>query len=238
MINLNIEIFTSAAGDMELAKYKFLAALNRTVESLHRSRLYPSFEELIDLVNGLNYLISSKTYLDASARRKIIEYNDFGEPETDTDSVYPQDNITKSLFDFIDWSMPKLNEALNEARAIYDFVNSNMKLEEVGICPLYENEGYFILPDPVKKTINIYRFKFSNIISAEIPLTAVKTILLETKANPKNEMKPERIKLELLEKYRDLPNPATFNVVTELDFPYDETILPVAKHKLVKLIAA
>lgn len=236
MINLNIDIFTSAAGDLELAKYKFLAALKRDLELLHKSRLYPSFEELIELVNSLNYLMGNKSYLD-SLNSSNNDYSDEQE-EFEDEIEEPQKETAGLVFDFIDWAMPKLNEALNEARAIYDFVNSNMKLEEIGICPIYENEGYIILPDHEKSIINIYRFKLSNILASEIPFTSVNTTLIETRDNSRKDIKPERLKLELLNKYRDLPNPATFNVVTELEFPFYETILPVAKHKLVRLIAA
>ena len=31
-----------------------------------------------------------------------------------------------------------------------------------------------------------------------------------------------------------MPNPATFLMDTELDFPFDTTILPVAKRKLMR----
>jgi hypothetical protein len=44
---------------------------------------------------------------------------------------------------------------------------------------------------------------------------------------------PESIKLNLLALYHDLPNPATYVCETDLDFPYNETILPVAKRKLM-----
>ena len=40
--------------------------------------------------------------------------------------------------------------------------------------------------------------------------------------------------LELIEANRDLPNPATYLFETDLDFPFNETILPVAKRKFLR----
>jgi hypothetical protein len=38
----------------------------------------------------------------------------------------------------------------------------------------------------------------------------------------------------LIAEHRELPNPATYLCQTELDFPFQETILPVAKRKLLR----
>ena len=45
---------------------------------------------------------------------------------------------------------------------------------------------------------------------------------------------PEDLKLTLMEHHKEMPNPATFLMDTDLDFPFDETILPVAKRKLMR----
>lgn len=49
---------------------------------------------------------------------------------------------------------------------------------------------------------------------------------------------PEKIKEELIKERNDLQNPATFFLDTELDFPFTETIMPVAKRKMISHIAA
>jgi hypothetical protein len=40
----------------------------------------------------------------------------------------------------------------------------------------------------------------------------------------------------LIKNYKDLPNPATYLVVSEMDLPMEFTFLPVAKMKLSKMI--
>jgi len=48
----------------------------------------------------------------------------------------------------------------------------------------------------------------------------------------------ENLKSELIKNRSDLPNPAVYSIETELSFPVEETLLPIAKRSLVKFISA
>jgi hypothetical protein len=48
---------------------------------------------------------------------------------------------------------------------------------------------------------------------------------------------PESVKLSLIRKYRNLPNPAVYFVQSDITFPLEPTLLPVAKRSLVKYIS-
>jgi len=94
------------------------------------------------------------------------------------------------------------------------------------------------VPDHKQKEIHVIRFQLSNIINSDIPFKTLKTSLVESHEEKKITSAPESIKLELIKKYPDLPNPATYKVSTELDMPFNETILPVAKRKMMRQLAA
>ena len=47
----------------------------------------------------------------------------------------------------------------------------------------------------------------------------------------------ENIKSELIKIRSELPNPAVYSIETELKFPVEETLLPVAKRRLVRYIS-
>jgi hypothetical protein len=47
----------------------------------------------------------------------------------------------------------------------------------------------------------------------------------------------ENIKYELIKNRGSLPNPAVYSIETELNFPVEETLLPIAKRSLVKFIS-
>ena len=61
----------------------------------------------------------------------------------------------------------------------------------------------------------------------------LKTKTLETIEFDTLHKTPESLKLELMERYHDLPNPAMYMCETDLDFPYEPTILPIAKRKFM-----
>lgn len=48
----------------------------------------------------------------------------------------------------------------------------------------------------------------------------------------------EHIKLELIRNRIELSNPAVYSIETELTFPVEETLLPVAKRSLVRFISS
>jgi hypothetical protein len=47
----------------------------------------------------------------------------------------------------------------------------------------------------------------------------------------------ESIKADLIRHRNELPNPAVYAVEIDLSFPYNETLLPIAKRSLVKYIS-
>jgi hypothetical protein len=46
----------------------------------------------------------------------------------------------------------------------------------------------------------------------------------------------ENIKLDLVKRYKHLPNPATYLVESKYVLPLEETLLPIAKKKVVEVM--
>jgi len=239
MENLTIDVFISSAEDAELSEYRVLAALKNYREQLHKNKLYPIFGELIELSNELNNLLNQRENyrgllskkivgIDLESQSLIYEYN--------TEEI--SDDKLSKIFDFIEWALPKIKEVIEEGTAIYDFVESNMDIKEIGILPLYKDEGYFFVPSHAEKATYIYKFLLSNIVTSNVPFKSLKTHLLEFIKEETTVIPPETIKLNLIKKYPELPNPATYNLETDIDFPFNETVLPIAKRKLMRYLAA
>ena len=238
MKKLSLETLINAAEDPELSRYKILAALKDHLSHLHKNRLYPPFAELISAKKLIDELVKSKQKMNETFPKKIRKF-DIKNKKT----VYEQKNYTDSelnrMFDFIDWMMPKLKEALLEGKSIFDFVDENLNVTEVGIVSLYKREGYFIVPDNKLKRLNVYRFEMSLFEGGEEPIRILKTNLINSYEKEKYTTKSyEEIKLEMIKNFPEMPNPITFRVETELDFPFNETILPIAKRKLIQKLAA
>ncbi len=234
---LNLSNFIKAADDVELSKYRVLAILRGYSESLHRNKLYPALAELISIKNELELLIEQMSLFDSEFILNL-NFAEFSENFDSDQNLEFKDKDLDIVADFIRWALPEIKNSIIEGKAIFDFVDENIELNEIGIMPIYKDEGYFMIPDIKNDLMKTYRFEMSLFSTQENPLRTLKTKLVDLislKAPESNS--PLDLKHSLLEKYPDLPNPATYCFDTTLDFPFVDTILPVAKRKLVRRLA-
>lgn len=238
MRKLTIDTFISAINDNELSQYYVLGSLQNYYQQLHRNRLYPALTELFELVKLLGDIVSRKSQLE-----KMFPQKSDNTVITESVGLAAKDTLMESdidkVFDFINWAYPKVTDALNEGKAIYSFVKQNLKLEEIGILPLYKNEGYFIINNPGEALVHVYRYEIPFIsldknTSSAMKVTNIKTLQISELSSSSFSL----IKIDLLKEFTDLPNPATYYFETDLDFPFEDTILPIAKRRLLKKLAA
>ncbi len=235
---LSLSTFIKAAEDIELSKYRVLAILKKYTSALHKNKLYPALAELISIKNELELLVEQMSLFDAEFVLNL-NFSDFTE---DDDSLWEPSEYNETdlqrVFEFITWALPEIKTAIEEGKAIFDFVDENIEISEVGVMPLYKNEGYFFLSDIKNQLLKVYRFEMTLFSTEENPLRTLKSKLVDLiNLNAPEAQSTHDLKHLLLEKHPDLPNPATYSFETSLDFPFVETILPIAKRKLVRTLA-
>ena len=118
---------------------------------------------------------------------------------------------------------------------IYAEVEENLQISPIGIVPLDATEGYLFLYEHMLNETRIYQYSVTLFMHDVPPSRGVKTIHLDTVKRSLS-MTFEQIKLDLVRKNKALPNPATYVVESRLTYPLEETLLPVAKKKVVKYI--
>jgi hypothetical protein len=238
METLSLSTFIKAADDSELSKYKVLAILNKYSKLLHKNKLYPALAELIAIKNELELLLEQMSLFDAEFVLNL-NYADFSEELPLGNSEGYDDASLQIVSEIISWALPQIQTAIDEGKAIFDFVDENIHFTEIGIAPLNKNEGYFFIPDQKHDLMKIYRFEMSLFSTEENPLRTLKTKLVDLISLQAPEVKsPYDIKHNLLKKYTDLQNPLCYYFETDLDFPFVDTILPVAKRKLVRKLVS
>jgi hypothetical protein len=236
-MSLNLETFISPSEDWEINQYRVLAGIKEFRSELNRKKIYPVLAEIIKIGSQLEEILNSKTTLKNSFP-KIIKNYDFKNRKIEYANSENLSRDIEYIFELIRWAMPLIKEVVEEAIILYDFVDNNLKLEEVGILPLYKEEGYLIILNSIEKKWQVYKFESSLFSSNDEKFRAIKTRFLETIEGKIIESTPESIKLELIKRYNELPNPATFICGNELDFPFNESIFPIAKRKLMARVAA
>jgi hypothetical protein len=115
-------------------------------------------------------------------------------------------------------------------------VEDSFKIAPVGLIPLETNEGYMFLQNASLHHTFVYYYRITMFEKHDEKYRGIKTTYIESwQKNMVNTF--GNIKSELIRQRRDLPNPAVYSIETELNYPLEETLLPIAKRSLVRYIS-
>lgn len=234
---LGLEMFFSSDTDWETNEYKVLAGLQKLRIEFNKKKIYPALDDLIKLNTILEDIVKQRNNLSGHSSKEIKSF-DLNNKKIVFDSFEKVIPDVEFFFKFIKWALPHIKAAIEEGIVLYEYVEKNIQIHQVGILPLYKDEGYFIIPDNVENKLLVHRFECSLYSAGNVPYRALKTKLVET--TPKDPLlkTPESIKRYLINQYKDLPNPATYICDTDLEFPFSESLFPIAKRKLMEQVTA
>lgn len=220
--------------DFEYKKYLLLAYLQEVQHAFDRQALYPEMADLVQHYRSLIRLQESKSQLQEAMPKKLTGA-DWQRLKLYYESLTQDDEVMQELNAILAFSIPRIKATLDNGKSIYDYVESQVSLKPVGIFPLYTREGYLLVQERMHVEMNIYRYEVQIFQQEEERFGGINLEFLEYQ--PLSIMNTcENIKLNLVKKYRDLPNPATFWLLSNLDCPLEETLLPVAKRQLVRKV--
>lgn len=234
--SLNLDMFTEVNTDYEVNQYKILAALKAIKEDFKGNKIFPHLSNLVELYSTLADIKKRLEDLRNDFPKRIKKI-DFVNKVIEHEVVFMEDADLGRVEDLIEWALPLMQETIEEGKAIYDFVDEEIELEEVGIVPNYIEEGYFFVPDNEESKLLLYQYEVTVFESSQDKYRSLKTGLLKALETGLAHQSPNAIKLDLISNNKDLPNPATYSLNTELYFPFRETIFPVAKRKLMKQVS-
>lgn len=227
MSPLTLDLFT-AADDEEAGRYRVLGGLQVVRRAFARNEVYPHLADLIRLHEVLRRVTSGAEALRARQRGplrgidleagRLLYEEPAGEPL-----------LAESL---IRWALPLLEEAIEEGRTLYEFVDEHAALRAVGIVPSYQDEGYLLIPDA--GSLRVLRYTVSLFDRPDGRYRSLRTV--EVALLPAD-VPPAEAKRDLVRRHPDLPNPAAYHVETDIELPVEPTVLPVAKRKLLQYLA-
>ncbi len=217
--------------DEEYKQYILLAWLKKWQSEFEQVKLYPAIDALSQQQQDLMLLLNQFKEMENHLSSEIIGL-DFGEKRLIRKQLQEPSEFTAYLERMASFALPKIQEQLNEGASIQSFVANQLKLEPIGVLPLYKNEGYVLLQTEQSKALSLYRFSLSMIELVENQVHRLQLHLIERKTKSSFQTL-EQLKLELIKKFRELPNPATFVLHSKLHFPETETLVPLCKRMLV-----
>jgi len=222
--------------DFELKKYTLLAYLQEINKFFNQNKLYPHLADIIFHYHNLVALRENKKFLQEQFPKKLTGVQ-LEKLQVLYEQIIQDDELMKELEDIINYAAGKMKKAINNGAEIYEFVEDKLKIYPVGLIPLDTNEGYFFLSEGKQSITRVYQYRLSFYEKHDERYRSIRTEYIDSwQRSIANTF--ENIKSELIRIKTELPNPAVYSIETELKFPVEETLLPIAKRTLVRFISA
>ena len=234
MEKLSENWITESHIDFEYKKYVLLAYLQHVSERFDETRLYPALSELVSHYRNVKSLKENKQAMFDSFPEKLSEA-DFRQFKLVYEKLTQDDKLMQEIESIIEFSMPQFEKYLKEGKKIYDFIESKINIFPVGIMPLSADAGYLMLKSGKHSETIVYEFQVTIFDQSTERYRGIYLHYISTYGK-KLSNTYENIKHDLILYNKNLPNPATYVIETELVLPIDDTLLPLAKRTLVKYI--
>lgn len=236
MDSLKHDWLTEGLIDYEYKKYILLAYLKDVSSRFNQSQLYPFMSDLIFHYRNLIQVKESKKLMYDSFPETLSKA-DFNKLRLTYDKIVNDGEVMSQIEEIIAFAIPRMKGMLEEGKELFEFVEENIALEPVGVSPIYSDEGYLFINQDASSNVSIFRYQMTFFEHAEERYRSMSTefVMNEVRSISKTY---ENIKVSLIRRFTELPNPATFLASSKLKFPLAETVLPVAKRMLVREISS
>ena len=235
---LDVKKLTSCGSDWETNQYTILNKVKEWSNNLHRNRLFPTIEESIQLNLALEDIlrdnIESKLWFDNEIRSRKIN-----ERFIVYEKAHQIGNQLDKLFNFIDWALELNKQVLEEGRVIKNFVDENLYVKRISTIERnYNGKGYFTLPNNQNQFLNIYLYEIILDWSEDNLYQRMSSNLVRSIPYYLIEKSIEEIVIDFINSSKTLYEPVVYVFQTDLDFPFKETMFPIAEEKLLKHLSS
>lgn len=221
--------------DFELKKYTLLAYLQEVDKYFGQKKLYPQLSDVIFQYNNLLHFKTNKQYLQQQFPKRMTQ-PDIHRLQILYEAMIEDDGLMQELEAIIQYALEKMKGTISGGTELYEFVEDKMTILPVGLIPLDCNEGYFFLAGGIYSDMRVYQYRMSFFDKHDSKYRSIRTEFVDNWQRSISNTY-ENIKTELIRNKKDLPNPAVYSIETDLKFPMEETLLPIAKRSLVRYIS-
>jgi hypothetical protein len=236
MATLSSNWVTEKHIDFEYKKYLLLGYLKEVSEQFESACLYPSLADLIRHYRNLLSIRNGKQFLSIQFPEQL-KTTDVAQLRMVYEKMVSDDEVMAEIENIIQYSIPQFEKHIREGKEIYEFIESHLNIAPVGVVPLHNNEGYLLLRSASATDTLAYEYHLTVFEGPDECYRGIHTqYLCSFPTTPLQTF--ENIKYELIRYRKQLPNPATFVVESDMAFPLQETLLPIAKRTLVRHVCS
>jgi hypothetical protein len=232
MINLEDNWFADGVIDFEYKKYMLLAYLQMVDKYFLSNRLYPYLGELVQHYNNLNNFIQNKNAA-AKAFPKNITKLDLENFVVKYEQSIKDDRLMDEVMKILDFSIPAIKKHLEEGREIYEWIENQIYLHQLGIVPLQVQYGYLLIRNGNEPESRVYSYNLTIFQSADENYRGISTRYVTSITS--NSW--HNVQANIMNQEKLIVPPPVYAIESELYFPLSETLLPIAKRVLVRHLA-
>ncbi|MEM7659124.1 MAG: hypothetical protein AAF399_23585 [Bacteroidota bacterium] len=234
MERLSTDWFLEGNLDFEYKKYVLLAYLQHVSREFAEVRLYPSLKELILQYRNLHHFHENKALLKEQFPSRLSK-EEFKRLQLVRESEVEPMPEMQEIESIVAFALPQFQSHLRNGKELYEYIQTQLEVEPIGITPLYKKEGYLFLRVDPGKQVKVFQYHQIFLENTEGNFYGISFDWVETfdygLANTY-----EAKKLQLVRQFSHLPNPATWLMIARQAFPEEASLLPVAKRKMLGML--
>ena len=234
MTKLSSQWLTDGILDFEYKKYVLLAYLQHVRDDFRQQMLFPHLPNVTEHYQSIVHFKKSQGMLRTHFPKNLTGIDPV-RLRLLYEEIYEDDPHLEEINEILDFAIPQFSEVLHEGRARYEAIEAGLSISPIGIMPLRTEEGYLFLHRATSRETTIYSYQVTLFDSRRERM--IQTRWLESVQKSQNTTF-ESLKIQLTRRYAHLPNPATYMVESPHEYPLDETLLPAAKHLMVRYMKA
>jgi hypothetical protein len=235
MTNIDVKKLTSCNSDWEMNQYTLLGRVKEWESHFRKNRLYPYLNDSIELHYKLSDILQenleSKWWLEREVGQRVTD-----ERIIVYEKAQQVSEQLNQLLTFVEWALKLNRPIMEEGLILKEFIEDNLVIKPIGDEPNFRGKGYFSLTDNKKMVFNIYLYDFKWGWKDDEPRHSLDIKLVRSIPLTIVDSNEEELMSEFIECSQPLYKPMAYIIKNDLDFPYEETIYPLAEEKLLETI--
>jgi len=235
MKSLSKDWITEGLIDVEYKTYLLLAYLSEVKKEFNERKIYPGFS---DLFKHYQNILSVKTGREQMKSQfpKALNSADWESMKLEYVEKVSDNDFFQVMDEIIEYSIPMMKNHLEEGKELVELVEKNLSISEIGISSIQNDHGYFFLFAPPKKEAEVYQYTLAKV---QLPDGFYRALHVSHLSNIRLSYTNtfEAIKTDLIRSSTATTLPATYLIESDVYMPWEESLLPVAKRRLVEFLA-
>ncbi len=233
---LSIELFLQAATDVESGQYRLSAVFQEHRNALRQRRLMPTWRDIQQLRTALHELLHQRMLLERAFPHTLIGVDWVTLRLITVLDTPPEERerVVQHLFTLVEWALPTVEELYQDSQELYDFALEHIALHEVGLLSVHRQEGFLLVPDRVQRRVLVWHYRALPVVDTDQrpflrlqPLTEL----------PMGAIWAPEVWRSVAQQSLPRERGPTYICDADVDFPLQETLLPIAEQKLAQRVA-